>query len=267
MGDLLTPIASTTEKGLVELATDSETTAGLAVQASDFRLNPHFGSPTLQGEILISNSYDTVGTTESSATIATGAFALTDGTPSIGIVFSASIAEDATHGYYGQFDTTTTTGNSKGLDTVYKQVRRKYNPKLFFKFQIPTTTTVRVFIGFVSGIPTYTLGDDYLNAKSGFGLYVTSGGAFRVGSNDGSGVTAFTASLAAIDANPHTLYIEADEAGGRWGYSFDGAATTYITTDTPASTTQMAFVFGVQTNTAAIRSLRIYNVKFKETWA
>src|SRR5215203_3294120 len=39
MGDLLTPIASTTEKGITRYATSGETASSTAVQGSDFRID------------------------------------------------------------------------------------------------------------------------------------------------------------------------------------------------------------------------------------
>jgi hypothetical protein len=264
MGDLLTKNATTTEKGVVELATDNETTSGLALQASDHRVNPINKDWVWMDGIQWVDSDDANLIQFSGLCIWFGA------------VYPPGIIQtgyDSSNGHYGNISTDGLLGSQRAITIVTGSLntareKRKNFPRFLIKFALPTTTNVRSFIGFHSGIVSssdpnsFPTGDDSLNAKSGIGLYVTNGGNFRIGYNDGSGATNFTSNLATIDTNVHTLYIEADDDNSRWGYSWDNGSMVYLTSEVPAQSTQLNCFYGVEAATAAVKTFRLFFVKY-----
>lgn len=263
--DLFTTDATTTQKGVVKLASSTDINAGSVIQSDDPRLLTPFKSNPLWGELIQTMSYEGFR-----AIISTGLFTgnTYTGFNNLDIQGNSS-GTDSTHGFWTSFGgTLTTTGQDDGIAAALDSIKRKYNPKLWIKFQCISQTLCRHFIGFVSGAPTtpYALGDDWLNAKSGFGIYVTSGGNFRIGSNDGSGATVFSSDIETIDTDVHTIYLEGDEANSRWGYSWDDGTMTWLTTEIPASTTPLSFMFTIQTNENAAKELRLFCGRIRETW-
>ena len=168
---------------------------------------------------------------------------------------------NTTDGFYMEWPSGAANGDNAGYHIPAVLTYRKFNPLLYVRFALPNqSSTTRAYLGFTSStvIPA---GDDELNAKSGIMMYKTNGGNFRIGSNDGSGATAFTADLAVVDSNTHTVIIKGDEANTKWQYSWDGAAFVDLVANTPASTTGLSVVLHVETGTTSSRTIRIFDAK------
>src|SRR5215211_6681893 len=153
--DLLTKNASTTQKGVVELATNTETTAGLALQANDPRIMFPINTTSykVEGEFYYIDGIDSTGN-EFLNHSPSGPFLIpsatgNDNSPSF--YGNGTPGVDATHGGYQQFDTSATLSSSYVVAGLGGIVQRKYNPQYYIKFSIPTTSTMRLFMGFASG--------------------------------------------------------------------------------------------------------------------
>jgi hypothetical protein len=155
---------------------------------------------------------------------------------------------DTTNGMYARVDTGTTQNTLSGSRTNIGGGTTviNFNPVLTFKFRTnQTDTNFRSFIGFrsTSAIPN---SDDPLSSVTGFGIArITTNANWQFVQNNGTAGSHITSTGVAIDTAVHKVVLTADFANSRTGYSFDGAATTYDTTQPPASGTAMSWVFGL----------------------
>jgi hypothetical protein len=130
------------------------------------------------------------------------------------------------------------------------------------KVQCDALTNRRLFIGFaaLASLPTAT--DAYLaTAVAGFGFRYssTTDTTWKVLRNDvtGSPVTVDT-TISPTANSPDTLEIIADNANSRIGWSINGSAVTYYTTDIPSATTYLNYFHVIGTKTTAIQRMRLY---------
>lgn len=165
------------------------------------------------------------------------------------------------------FPTGVTIGNTAGFQGPQPTqggfyTARNQNFRFKTKIQNDALTNRRIFIGFVgvNTLPVTT--DTYIaTAVSGFGFRYssTTDTTWKVLRNDAAGAAVIVDTAITPVANaPDTLEIIADEANTRIGWSVNGGAVTYYTTDIPANITPLNYFVSIETKAAAAQRLRLY---------
>lgn len=178
-----------------------------------------------------------------------------------------SFGVDNTNGRYFLHTSGITAGTKAGYrSNISTLVTRQWNPRMKFRFHLPFSTDYvlsRGYFGFTTNIePT---GDDTLNARAGFMIGWISGGTnFIVQRNDAVGATDVSGNVAgsaqALDTSLHTVSIVADEPNSRFSVKWDANAYVHFTTEIPAATHQMTIFWHMETNEAAAKNFRMYNL-------
>jgi len=175
---------------------------------------------------------------------------------------------NATDGKYSNTTSATTVGSNaavRGQDGT--GVIRQLNPRFFCKFRVNSGTDTRLFIGLWSTNSAFITGaDDWLNAKSGYGLALRTAdqpsGNWQIAYNEGSGATNFQDTTVVKNTSTHIFEIRGDEANTKWQYNLDNAGWTDTpnpTTEQPGQTTAVYPYVGIQNLTAGTgRSLDIW---------
>lgn len=163
--------------------------------------------------------------------------------------------------------TGTTTGNLAGFQGPQPTqggfyTARNQNFRFKIKLQFDALTNKRVFVGFISVNSVPAITDTYLaTAVAGFGFRYssTTDTTWKVLRNDTAGTAITVDSGVTVAANtPDTLEIIADDANSRIGWSINGSAVTYYTTDIPANITPLNYFTIMETKTAAAQRVRVY---------
>lgn len=164
---------------------------------------------------------------------------------------------NATEGMYVNYATGATIQTAAGFRETQTLVARQTNPYMYVKFRInQTQPDTRAWFTFDSGNATPN-SDDAFNAKSAFGLgFRAADTTWQVITNDDTGATGYaSAGIGTIDTAIHTIELVGDDANTRWGYSFDGGAYTYVTTDTPAQSKMLLWTMAIQNNVASSKTM------------
>ncbi|MDW0140108.1 MAG: hypothetical protein QOK66_00985 [Nitrososphaeraceae archaeon] len=178
-----------------------------------------------------------------------------------------SFATDNVNGRYFTHATGTTIATKAGFrSNIASLLTRQFNPRMKFRLMLPAAadyTLSRGYFGFTTN--TEPTGDDALNARAGFMVGWISGGSnFIVQRNDGTGATDVSGNVAgsaqALDTALHTVSIVADEPNSRFSVKWDANAYVHFTTEIPAATTQMTIFWHTETNEAAAKNFRLYNL-------
>lgn len=241
--------ASTTQKGAVELATSTETTSGLAIQASDTRIirdvYEELKIKKITGEFFIRDgAYGSGMFTALAAVIGTDAF-----------------GNDATDFVYRYYQTGAVSGNKAGRAISTTIFTRKFKPRFYSVFKLfSATTNHAIFIGLASANDgTSVHATTPINAMSGIGVAVTTDKAnFQIVHNDGTSGCTFIDTGVAKSTAVKSIEVWSDDVN--WFASFDGGATQTISTDMPAQTTGMYGVWHNLTNEASAKFLYIYKI-------
>lgn len=202
---------------------------------------PAVMSPRKYGSLALGNTI----------TQGTGMFTLF--TNATGIGTTNSVISDATNGKYATFPTGTTTGNKGGMrinSSLFTS--RPFNPKMYIKFKLETTTLQRIYLGFATNAePT---GDDpYGSGTVAFMIGHISGDTnFKIIHNDTSGATVFDDTGTALNTSIHTIKLVADEANTRFSWSLDGGTYSHVTTNIPSATNNLTVVFQSETNESGV---------------
>ena len=115
-------------------------------------------------------------------------------------------------------------------------VRRQHNFDITIKFRITVATDVRFWAGFFTADP---ISDDNPIAEHIALRLSTTASNVNFVISHADGVTQAETQLALADTAIHTIRIVADEANSKFQYSFDGAPLADLTTNIPASTTDL----------------------------
>lgn len=172
---------------------------------------------------------------------------------------------DTTEGLLTNLVTTTTINQNAGLVSPTGSIgiiRRAFDTKMVYRGKIDTVAggVARLYFG-VSSNNALAISDTIANGDSlvlvGFKAGATN---YEIYHNDGSGAHATTTVTGTIAKNTsfHTIEIEWT-AGGNPTITFDGTAQT-ISTDLPATSTNLFFHCLAQNATAAIRTHSIVGV-------
>lgn len=139
---------------------------------------------------------------------------------------------------------------------------RNQNFRFKIKLQFDVLTDKRFFVGLV-GVDSLPTGvDTYIGtAVAGFGFRFssTTDTTWQVLRNDTAGAAVVVNSGVTVAANTaHTLEIIADDANSRIGWSIDGSAVTYYTTDIPANVTPLNYFVHLGSKTAVAQKVRVH---------
>ncbi len=167
---------------------------------------------------------------------------------------------DSTGGYV-TFDTGSTINSIYGYRFTFAPMQRINN--CYFKTAIypGQTTASRIFAGFYNVTSGAVSSADPLSANSGVALWFDSAVSanWKRGHNDGAGAGVYDdtgVALAASTLYPVEIYAVADN---KFRFVFNGTATD-ITTDIPASTTNLGFHIYIENTTGASKTLRTYYI-------
>jgi hypothetical protein len=129
--------------------------------------------------------------------------------------------------------------------------------KCWFRITTPYTNR-RTFIGLQLSTTAFRTGDDPLNGQMGIMLCARSTDTtYQIAHNDSTDVTVFEdTGVATANSSMHLIEIKSDAADTGWQWSLDGSAfSALLTTDVPASTTQMFPVIEIETTEALAKNL------------
>ena len=175
---------------------------------------------------------------------------------------------DSTNGHQGVSFAMTSSADNVGIQTDDPITIRKLDPDLTVCFQLNEggdNTGSRLWIGFADNLSAGAFDDSsFLDNDSGFCLSKNSTETtFKITRNDGDATQDSTASILTTDSGVHTIRLVAEEASTRFGYSLDGAALTYFTTEIPASTTNLGVIINSSQSDSSSRNFRIFWAKMK----
>lgn len=170
-----------------------------------------------------------------------------------------------------QITTNFATGTTSGNTSIFQGFQptlggwytsRNQNFRFKCKLQFDVLTNRRVFIGLVGVNSLPLLTDTYIGtAVAGFGFRFssTTDTTWKVLRNDTAGTAVTVDTGVTVTANtPDALEIIADEANTRMGWSIDGSAITWYTTDIPANTNPLNYFHQIESKAAGAQSMRIY---------
>lgn len=160
----------------------------------------------------------------------------------------------AVNGHSKLFTTAATLDTDAGLNGGYAMFERGTNPDITVKFRVNSTALRRVWIGFMEADH---MGSDATAATHKFALRLSTAPAvtgFTIVHSDGTTETV-EAQIQASDTAIHTIRLIADAANSRFGYSFDGAAIVWITTNIPSATADLGFQCQIRTLEAVVKNM------------
>ncbi len=141
-----------------------------------------------------------------------------------------------TDGYYIEFRVTVDMGAGDGGFFCIDALRREHNFDITIKFRVPATLDRRFWAGVFTADPS---GADNPIAEHIALRLSTSATNVNFVLSHADGVTQAETQLALADTAIHTIRILADESNSKFQYSFDGGALVDVTTNIPASTTDL----------------------------
>jgi len=163
----------------------------------------------------------------------------------------------ALDGHSKLLTTAATINTDAGLLGGYAMFERGTNPDFTVKFRVNSTLVRRVWIGFFEADP---IAADTNPTIHSFALRLSTAPAvtgFTIVHSDGTTETV-EAQIQASDANIHTIRLIADAANNRFGYSFDGAAIVWITTNIPAATADLGIHCQIRTLEAVAKNMGLW---------
>jgi len=144
-----------------------------------------------------------------------------------------------------------------GVPGPFTQSRRDFNPDVTIKFAVPTTVTRRVWLGWMEADH---MASDSTAATHKFALRLSTLPAvtgFTIVHSNGTTETV-EAQIQASDTAVHTIRLIADEVNARFGYSFDGAAVVWITSNIPAATGLLGLQLEIRTLAASAANMQFW---------
>jgi hypothetical protein len=170
---------------------------------------------------------------------------------------------ESTDGNFMEF-ATATVNTVQGIKTI-NFTERDLNPYLRFVFRMEQTTGVRLFLMFSSADSAVgPAGTDPLDAASGFGLKLDSGGSnFVIYHNDGTTPSTTGANIAAVDTNKHTIELRANNANSGFQYRWDnGNWSSLVTSNIPAAATDLCIQAYMENNETTVnKTLNLLEVE------
>jgi len=169
---------------------------------------------------------------------------------------------DSGNGAARNWFVTTTNGDVGIIQTAFNCMSRSLDPDFTIKFKINATSLRRFWVGWFASTP---MASDAPTIDH-FGLRLsTSAGSTNFVLSHADGATQAETSIQATDTSIHTIRLVADNANSRWGFSFDGASITWITTNIPAAADALGFVCQMRDLDAADKDMDFFWVEGSAT--
>jgi hypothetical protein len=182
----------------------------------------------------------------------------------IGLTVKGTASQfSATEGKSYRHTSAALANDSAGVRGQLLITNRTLNAKFRCKFLTNTVANTKFYIGWWTDIAANPTGDDPLLSKQGIWLGKRNADTtFQIGKNDGTGSTVYVnTGITPVVSQVYTIEIIADAANNRWGWSIDGAAYTYETTEIPDATTGLTFCAQIENGTTAARQIDIYFIR------
>jgi len=168
-----------------------------------------------------------------------------------------AVTSSALDGHSKLLTTAATLDADAGVPGNFSTFELGTNPDITIKFRVNSTVVRRVWIGWFEAdhmasdsdatIHKFALRLSTSPAVTGFTIVHSSGAAETV-----------EAQIQASDANIHTIRLIADNANTRFGYSWDGAAIVWITTNIPAATSDLGLHIQIRTLEAVAKNMNFW---------
>lgn len=154
-----------------------------------------------------------------------------------------------------------------GIQTANALFTRRYNADVTFRFKIPTTDLdYRLYAGFHDNTDENFTTDTDVNSRISFMLFKASNHTtYHIVHNDGDATQHDIDTSIAVNAAAHEIRLMADNTNNRFGWSLDGSAMSFITTNIPGADTSLAFYIAMEMADATDRDLHIYYVKMRQS--
>jgi hypothetical protein len=136
-------------------------------------------------------------------------------------------------------------------------LQRSHNPYWSFRGRMSSATvsTYRTFFGLSSDAANSPTGDTYADSKSVAMIgHRTTDTNWQFIHNDGSATALYENTGVAVNSSLRTFEIYGDDSGARFGYSIDGAAVTWFTSQVPATGTNLGIIHEIETAEAVAKS-------------
>jgi len=170
---------------------------------------------------------------------------------------TVAVTSSALDGHSKLLTTAATLDTDAGLNGPYTLFERGTNPDITVKFRVNSTAVRRVWIGFMEADH---MASDSTAATHKFAMRLSTSPAvtgFTIVHSNGTTETV-EAQIQASDTAIHTIRLIADNANSRFGYSFDGAAIVWITTNIPAATDDLGFQCQIRTLEAVAKNMNMW---------
>lgn len=160
--------------------------------------------------------------------------------------------------------TGTTAGTDAGISTGSAIFHREWNAYLTVKIGTSSTAGERLFIGFIT---TSTLPNTQTPCAniSCAGIFLnTTSTTYQYVVNDGDATQDITNSGISENSDVRIFTVRADATNNRFAFSINNGVETFISSEIPASTTDMFCVIALETSDASSDSLRYYYAYVQE---
>jgi hypothetical protein len=168
-----------------------------------------------------------------------------------------TLSSTTVEGQFKNWPTSATINTDAGMIGGFTMFQRDQNPDMTVKFRVNSTTQRRVWIGFMEADH---MASDATAATHKFAMRLSTLPAvtgFTIVHSDGTTETV-EAQIQASDTAVHTIRLIADNANTRFGYSFDGAAIVWITTNIPAATAALGIQIQIRCLEAVAKNMDVW---------
>jgi len=169
-------------------------------------------------------------------------------------------------GNYRTYDSGATINSLSGLRAGATLMQRINNAYFKTAVQLNNNTNMRVFAGLVAASAAPASSADPLNALEGIGLWFDSAVSadWKLYHNDNTGAGTVDALSPTVAANTATLYPVEIMAvtDSKFTFIFQGKETD-VSSNIPASTTNLGFRVYIENTTGASRVIRCYYVRIR----
>jgi len=158
------------------------------------------------------------------------------------------------------------TGFSWNAASINNFARRNYNPRVCAKFRINDQANERFYLGWYS-VTTNMTGDDPASGASifQFGKKAAAGSNWLIFHNGGTVQTTPTVDTGTVADNAiHTVELWGDDTNAQYLWSLDGSTPSAVTTDIPASATNMYLYVHVECTDSLAKTLDTFWIEVEQ---
>jgi len=165
----------------------------------------------------------------------------------------------------GAYSELTTTSTSQTFARIFNQDANapfmgSLNPKLTFKFKLPTAANIRIYLGFTDEGTVPNNQFTILNSQNGFGVMFDTTNVTHftlVNCNGGATQTETDTGITPGSGTVYTMTFESIAATSTWKCTINGTTFTK-TTNVPSQSLGLGWGIMCNTHTSAVRTLRLY---------